>query len=279
MFKLDPAQGAETARALVEGRPVENIGVFLFESTDKNYEPKREKTVREIIDSGGIIAWVIVSLGILALLLIAIRTVLLLLVRANPEELWECVEPVLAEDRMDEVTQLCRQTPGAGARILAAICPALKLDRQEIEAVFAEQMILEESRIDRFGAIVLIIAAVAPLLGLLGTVTGMISTFDVITEFGTGNPKLLSGGISEALVTTELGLCVAIPALLLGNILNGWAARMKSTLEFAGLRLVNRVRSLKDIDATSEEGASTEASEEMVEEQLAPVAELSEAAN
>ena len=66
MFKLDPAQGAETARALVEGRPVENIGVFLFESTDKNYEPKREKTVREIIDSGGIIAWVIVSLGILA---------------------------------------------------------------------------------------------------------------------------------------------------------------------------------------------------------------------
>ena len=103
-------------------------------------------------------------------------------------------------------------------------------------------MIIEEARLDRFGALTLVIAAVAPLLGLLGTVTGMISTFDVITEFGTGNPKLLSGGISEALVTTELGLCVAIPVLLLGNLLNGAAHRMKNMLEFSGLRMVNATR-------------------------------------
>ncbi|MCA9546163.1 MAG: MotA/TolQ/ExbB proton channel family protein, partial [Myxococcales bacterium] len=75
-----------------------------------------------------------------------------------------------------------------------------------------------------------------------GTVTGMISTFDVITEFGTGNPKLLSGGISEALITTELGLVVAIPALLAGNLLNGWAERLKSGIEQGALALMNRAQ-------------------------------------
>ena len=76
-------------------------------------------------------------------------------------------------------------------------------------------------------------------MGLLGTVTGMISTFDIITEFGTGDPKLLSSGISEALVTTELGLIVAIPSLLLGNMLNGWADNIQGELESLILRLQN----------------------------------------
>jgi biopolymer transport protein ExbB len=77
------------------------------------------------------------------------------------------------------------------------------------------------------------------LLGLLGTVTGMISTFDVITEFGTGDPKLLSGGISIALVTTQLGLAVAIPLLLVGNVLSGWAERIMDDMEKVALRVIN----------------------------------------
>ena len=93
---------------------------------------------------------------------------------------------------------------------------------------------------DRFGALIIVIAAVSPLLGLLGTVTGMIATFDVITEFGTGDPKLLSGGISIALVTTELGLIVAIPMLLFGNLLSGWAERIKDDMEQAALRVINQ---------------------------------------
>ena len=67
----------------------------------------------------------------------------------------------------------------------------------------------------------------------------MIATFDIITEFGTGNPKLLSGGISIALVTTELGLVVAIPALLLGNLLSGWAENIKGAMDKAALRITN----------------------------------------
>ena len=75
------------------------------------------------------------------------------------------------------------------------------------------------------------VAAVAPLLGLLGTVTGMIATFAVITEYGTGDPKRLSGGISQALITTELGLAVAIPTLLLHTLLDRWASRILMQLQ------------------------------------------------
>ena len=103
----------------------------------------------------------------------------------------------------------------------------------------AEQILHESAHLNRFGAFIIVIAAVSPLLGLLGTVTGMISTFDIITEFGTGDPKLLSSGISIALVTTEVGLAVAIPALIFGNLLSGWAESIKDDMEKAALRVMN----------------------------------------
>ena len=89
----------------------------------------------------------------------------------------------------------------------------------------------------------MVIAAVSPLLGLLGTVTGMISTFDIITEYGTGDPKLLSSGISEALITTKYGLVVAIPLLLAGNLLSSWGTRTKNDLERAALSIINAHKS------------------------------------
>ena len=97
--------------------------------------------------------------------------------------------------------------------------------------VATEAILKEQPRIERFGVALVVVAAVAPLLGLLGTVTGMMSTFDVITEHGTGDPRMLSGGISEALITTQLGLIVAIPILLLANGLNAWARTLMGTLE------------------------------------------------
>ena len=102
-----------------------------------------------------------------------------------------------------------------------------------------ESILNESTSLDRFGNFILVLAAVAPLLGLLGTVTGMIATFDIITTHGTGDPKLLSGGISEALVTTMLGLVVAIPLLLLGNLMGGWAQNIKDSMEQSALHIVN----------------------------------------
>lgn len=88
-----------------------------------------------------------------------------------------------------------------------------------------------EAQMSRFQVLIPVVAAVAPLLGLLGTVTGMIETFQVMTVFGSGKPELLSGGISEALITTQLGLIVAIPALFFGQLLSGWAQSIKKKVE------------------------------------------------
>ena len=91
----------------------------------------------------------------------------------------------------------------------------------EREAALEEALLSEEPKLERSLTLLAATAGIAPLLGLLGTVTGMIGTFEVITQHGTGNPRLLSGGISMALITTQVGLIVAVP-LLLGH---AWASR------------------------------------------------------
>lgn len=86
-------------------------------------------------------------------------------------------------------------------------------------------------------ALIGVLAAVAPLLGLLGTVTGMIATFDVMAVFGTGNAKAMAGGISEALITTQTGLLVAIPGLYMKSLLDGRARHLQQQIAAAGLFL------------------------------------------
>jgi biopolymer transport protein ExbB len=83
------------------------------------------------------------------------------------------------------------------------------------------------------------LAAIAPLLGLLGTVTGMINTFHVITYYGTGDPRMMSGGISEALVTTMLGLSVAIPIMLCHTLLSGKVENLIGQMEKKAVSFVN----------------------------------------
>ena len=112
-------------------------------------------------------------------------------------------------------------------------------DRDSLFDAADEVLSGTKSGLERFSTVILVVAAVAPLLGLLGTVTGMIATFAVITEHGTGDPRMLSGGISEALITTQLGLIVAIPALLLGNMLNGWSKGLFERVEQGLLVYVN----------------------------------------
>jgi biopolymer transport protein ExbB len=146
---------------------------------------------------------------------------------------------LVSEGKLEAALEASRQLKGATYRVLAAAVRNLERDRAHIEDIISEQILHESTYLNRFGSLIMVIAAVAPLLGLLGTVTGMISTFDIITEFGTGDPKLLSGGISIALVTTEIGLAVAIPALIFGNLLSGWAESIKDEMEKTALHVIN----------------------------------------
>lgn len=107
------------------------------------------------------------------------------------------------------------------------------LELRLLEAIVDEQQELEKGL-----SMLKLLAALAPMLGLLGTVTGMIETFQVITQFGNGDPKVMAGGISTALVTTVLGLISAMPLLLAHNILSTQADAVRNILEKQGISLV-----------------------------------------
>lgn len=239
-LKLWPGEkAADVAHALAAGKRPDTLEIFVYESLDKGIEKQKEKTALQVIQSGGIIAWVIVGLGAVVALMMLLRALLLALNATNTTKLVDRVTPHVADGDIEGAVAICNKARNAPGRVLRTTLRNLHRTREHLDDIISESILQEQPVLDRFGAAILVIAAVAPLLGLLGTVTGMISTFDVITEFGTGNPKLLSGGISEALVTTQLGLIVAIPSLLVGNLLSGWAEGIKDDMDKAALRVTN----------------------------------------
>jgi len=239
-LKVWKADGsAQSAQALKSGTVGENVNIFLYENANKEIEEAAKKTVFSVINSGGIIGWIIIVLGLAALVLVALRIIFLMGASKSNVQLAASALNVLLSEGKEKALASIKEQKGSTARVIKATIRNLDRDREHIEDIVSESILHESGRLDRFGSMILIVAAVAPLLGLLGTVTGMIATFDIITEFGTGDPKLLSGGISIALVTTELGLIVAIPVLMLGNTLSAWAERIKDSMEHSALHLIN----------------------------------------
>lgn len=238
-FKVWPASDGDSARAVASGSAPSNLPIFLYESPTTAIEEKQGKTLLGVINSGGIIAWIIVFLGGLALMMILLRVVFLDRARFRTGKVEGTIGGLVSAGSLDDALAAAKELKGAASRVVGAAIRNLDRDREHIEDIISEQILHESAHLNRFGGLILVIAAVAPLLGLLGTVTGMISTFDVITEFGTGDPKLLSGGISIALVTTEVGLAVAIPTLIFGNLLSGWAESIKDDMEKAALHVIN----------------------------------------
>ena len=232
-------EAAATATALANGENVSVLNIFVYENIAKEIDNLTEKTAIDVINSGGIIGWVIVVLGLIGLLLAVARAFFLSSASTSGENLATASLEKLLSDGSESALAFLKTKKGSTARLLKATIRNLDRDREHIEDIVAESILHESGRLDKFGSAILVIAAVEPLLGLLGTVTGMIATFDIITEFGTGDPKLLSGGISIALVTTELGLIVAIPVLMLGNLLSGWAEKVKDSMEHSALHLIN----------------------------------------
>lgn len=230
---------SKSANALANGTVGDEINIFLYENANKEIEEAAEKTIISVINSGGLIGWIIIVLGLAALVLVVLRILFLSSASKSNVKLAATALNVLLTDGKEKALASIKEQKGSTARVIKATIRNLDRDREHIEDIVAESILHESGRLDRFGSMILIVAAVAPLLGLLGTVTGMIATFDIITEFGTGDPKLLSGGISIALVTTELGLIVAIPVLMLGNTLSAWAERIKDSMEHSALHLIN----------------------------------------
>jgi len=250
LFKLwavdENVAGLDTAIKLAQGKNPQSLQLFLIENPLAAVQAQKEKTVMDILKSGGIIGYIIVAFGVVALLMVLARALFLRRASHASIGVLAAVRPAISAGDINQAMDISREYDGATSRVVRATVRNLDRDREHLEDIVSESILHESDHLDRFGTTILVLASVSPLMGLLGTVTGMIATFDVITEFGTGDPKMLSGGISEALVTTELGLIVAIPAVLLGNLLSGWAERIKNDMELGALHLINVFKEKQD---------------------------------
>lgn len=177
----------------------------------------------ERVQQGGVIGYVIVTLGIVVVILAIGRFIYLLLLDRN------------IRSQLSHLNQPGNNPLG---RIIEVYQANKKGDMEQLEIKLGEAVLREIPPINRGLSFLKISAAVAPLLGLLGTVTGMIITFQAITLFGAGDPKLMAGGISQALVTTVLGLVVAIPTLLLHNLVSSKATKITQIIEQEAVALI-----------------------------------------
>ncbi|WP_286266112.1 MotA/TolQ/ExbB proton channel family protein [Thalassotalea atypica] len=160
---------------------------------------------QERIDQGGPVGYVILAIGVIGLLIAIERFFSLYLIGGR-------VNRQLKSKTVSNDNPL--------GRVLAVKDINKNADLETLELKLSERILQEVPKLTSRLTMIKIISVVAPLIGLLGTVTGMINTFQAITLFGTGDPKLMAGGISQALVTTVLGLVVAIPMVFISTMLN-----------------------------------------------------------
>lgn len=188
---------------------------------------------------GGPIMIPLILIGLAALMMIGERIFFLRKNRIEEGSLIDRLSGYLKDKRYPEAKKLLEQTPGVLARVLGHGLSRLDRGRETVQEAIEEAILSELPPLKRFLSAIGVMGSISPLLGLLGTVSGMISTFNVITRFGSGDPKLLSGGISEALITTEVGLAIAIPVLLLHNHLSNRVEEITSKLEEGCAKFIN----------------------------------------
>ncbi len=180
-------------------------------------------SLRERLQFGGVVGYSIIGIGSLTFVVGLLRLVFLFMISTQ----------VKAQ----------RKNPGTPGnnplgRVLRVGKDNSSKDVETLELKMEETILQETARVERFLWLIKVVSAVTPLMGLLGTVTGMIRTFQIITLFGTGDPKLMAGGISEALVTTMLGLVAAIPLVLLHSWMSSISKTVVDVLEEQGTGIV-----------------------------------------
>jgi biopolymer transport protein ExbB len=171
------------------------------------------------IKQGALVGYIIIVLAVIGLLLAAWRLITLFSIRKK------------VEAQIKNLDQPNEDNPLGRVLATATALEGTQQNQETLELKIDEAILKEVPQLEKAQSMIKLFAAVAPLLGLLGTVTGMIATFQAITNFGTGDPKLMAGGISQALITTVLGLVAAIPLLLSHNLVSSQSKRLVQILD------------------------------------------------
>ena len=193
----------------------------------------------ELIQKGGITMYPIILLSVIALAVFLERIISLRKEKYVPKAFYEQLVSLLKKRNINEAVEVCKANKSALARISETIITNTDLPLSRLLEVAEESGRSEVSKLDKFLPSLQTIVAIAPLLGLLGTVLGMIKIFDVIALQGTGNAEALSSGIAEALLTTAAGLVVAIPAQIFYFIAKARADAIGAALEKASSEVMN----------------------------------------
>ncbi len=180
-------------------------------------------TLQDRLESGGVVGKIILALFVIGLLIALIRGVTLLTTR-------------------QKIQRQLKQSHNPGDNPLGRILGVYDKDKhrtvEALELRLLEAVVDEQTHLEKGLSMLKLLAALAPMLGLLGTVTGMIETFQIITQFGNGDPKVMASGISMALITTVLGLIAAMPLLLAHSLLTSQVSVIRNILEKQGIGLV-----------------------------------------
>ena len=185
-------------------------------------------TLKDRLENGGTVGYVIISLLVVGLLIAIVQGMKLVVTRRQIKQQL-ANSSLIGDNPLGRILQVYVDSNAKSA---------LHNSTEALELRLMEVVVDEQQGLEKGLSMLKLLAALAPMLGLLGTVTGMIETFQVITQFGNGDPKVMAGGISMALITTVLGLVAAMPLLLAHNILSTQADNIRDILEKQGISLV-----------------------------------------
>ena len=236
-------QTAQQIRGAIAQANADEAGITLL-PTDVTDRLKvealtRQQTLADTLREGGAIMLPLAVVTVLALILILERVWILYVRNGRSSRAASRVLAACRRGEFDQAASIATSARGTVSRTLIACLRRRDQGQHAMEDSIQEQLMHETPRLSRFLGGIAVLASVAPLLGLLGTVTGIIDTFGVIRSFGNAEPGLMAGGISEALVTTASGLVIAIPVLLIHSVLRGRVDRIIADAEKQSATLLN----------------------------------------
>jgi biopolymer transport protein ExbB len=243
---LEPAVIAyeNAGDASAAGKVVQNsAGRFPLDPTLGNAHKMEatKETLWEHISKGGLTMVPILGLAFAALAVAVFKWLQLSRMRSPNDEQIRVLLHAVAEHDETTAAEVAASINGPAGEMLGAGIEHISEPRDLIEEVMFEKILAAKLKLESWLPFIAISASSAPLLGLLGTVVGIINTFKLIAVFGSGDVKSLSGGISEALITTEFGLIVAIPSLLLHAFLSRKARGTIDQMEKSAISLMNQL--------------------------------------
>ena len=203
----------------------------------------------EFIVKGGIFMYPIILCSIVALAVFLERLWVLRRRHILPDEFIRNVRELLQKQKIADAVFLCQSDTSSIAKIFLAGLKSTQRGMWLVKEAIEDRGTREATILEKNVAILSTIANLTPLLGLLGTVSGMIKTFNAISVHGIGNPAPLAGGIAEALITTATGLCVAIPTLVCYRFLKDKASSLIFEMEENSIRLIDLMENYSKPDA------------------------------